>query len=284
MKPDERFQSQSPRFWAHVRAISECCGYSERSLGLVKELSDDDICRTLAELNLEAPNTSQTKDPASSISVLVEYFSYRAEILNAHVGTLLMDLAEAQDLYHSLRTELSPECPLPDNKQRGEKKGPAYFTCIINMLIESTIGDRSCDYDPRKLTKITDGHSLLRTFSRRVDGAFPSAIDPIAIWEIKEYYHTTTFGSRVADGIYETLLDGMEIEELANREEINVMHYLFVDSRRTWWEMGRSYLCRMVDMMHMGYVDEVLFGREVVQRLPEIANSWVLELERRHST
>lgn len=53
----------------------------------------------------------------------------------------------------------------------------------------------------------------VRTLARRVDGAFPSVINPVAIWEVKEYYHTTTFGSRVADGVYETLLDGMELED-----------------------------------------------------------------------
>lgn len=34
-------------------------------------------------------------------------------------------------------------------------------------------------------------------------------------------------------------------------------------------------------MMHMGYVDEVLFGREVATRLPEIASNWVREFELR---
>ena len=47
----------------------------------------------------------------------------------------------------------------------------------------------------------------LRTLARRVDGAFPSAVNPVAVWEIKEDYHTTTFGSRVADGVYETQID-----------------------------------------------------------------------------
>lgn len=42
----------------------------------------------------------------------------------------------------------------------------------------------------------------------------------------------------------------------------------------TWWECGRSYLCRMIDMIHMGYVDEVVFGREVLTRLPELAREW----------
>ena len=118
----------------------------------------------------------------------------------------------------------------------------------------------------------------MRTLARRVDGAFPSPVDPVAIWEIKEYYYTTTFGSRVADGVYETLLDGMELRELANAEGIKVKHYMMVDSHYTWWECGRSYLCRLVDMLHMGYVDEVLFGYEVVERLPALVERWVLDL------
>jgi hypothetical protein len=33
-------------------------------------------------------------------------------------------------------------------------------------------------------------------------------------------------------------------------------------------------LCRILDMLHMGYVDEVLFGYEVVERLPSIVKEW----------
>jgi hypothetical protein len=40
-------------------------------------------------------------------------------------------------------------------------------------------------------------------------------------------------------------------------------------------EDGKSYLCRIVDMLHMGYVDEVLVGREVSALLPEIVKSWL---------
>jgi len=46
-----------------------------------------------------------------------------------------------------------------------------------------------------------------------------------------------------------------------------------VDAYDTWWNMGRSYLCRIVDMLHMGYVDEVLFGSEVLERLPPSSKS-----------
>lgn len=78
----------------------------------------------------------------------------------------------------------------------------------------------------------------------------------------------------MADGVYETLVDGMEIEELQASEKINVKHYLFADSHFTWWACGKSYLCRIIDMLHMGYVDEVLFGREVVEELPRIVREW----------
>lgn len=101
--------------------------------------------------------------------------------------------------------------------------------------------------------------------------------------EIKEYYYTTTFGSRVADGVYETLLDGMELQELHEHEGIKVEHLLVVDSHFTWWKCGRAYLCRIIDMLHMGYVDEVLFGKEVEQRLPAIVRHWVARHQEREA-
>jgi len=161
------------------------------------------------------------------------------------------------------------------NKQKGVKKKPAYLTAMVNMLIDANLGGLPCDYDPRELTTFTQKGVPLRTLARRIDGAFPSAINPIAVWEIKEYYHTTTFGSRVADGVYETLLDGMELEELRQSEKVHCGHYLMIDAHYTWWDCGRSYLCRIVDMLHMGYVDEVLFGTEVLERLPALVNEWV---------
>jgi len=144
------------------------------------------------------------------------------------------------------------------------------------MLVEANAKGRPCDYDPRELTTITKDGAPLRTLARRIDGAFPSAINPVAVWEIKEYYYTTTFGSRVADGVYETLLDGMELQELREHESVDVKHYLMVDAHYTWWDCGKAYLCRIVDMLHMGYVDEVLFGYEVVEELPRIVKEWLV--------
>lgn len=112
---------------------------------------------------------------------------------------------------------------------------------------------------------------------RHFDGAYPSIQDPQVLWEIKEYYDTKTFGSRVADGVYESLLDGMEMEETERSTQTRISHYLIVDSRTTWWKDGKSYLCRLIDMLNMGYVDVLLFGKEVATELPALVkNEWTL--------
>jgi hypothetical protein len=211
---------------------------------------------------------------------IFDYFRYRAEVLNGVVQGQLMNKEAARQEFERLRQELNPSCPLPMNKQKGTKKNHAFLTGIVNMLVESNIGGASCDYDPRSLTTVTHKGEPLRTLARRVDGAFPSVVNPIGIWEVKEYYYTTTFGSRVADGVYETLLDGMELEELERAAQRKIFHLLFLDDHFTWWQCGRSYLCRVVDMLHMGYVDEVIFGREVLERLPVVAREWKTELDR----
>lgn len=282
MKADPRFLRQPKEFWAHVRTIGEKVGYTQRGKKAIKVPTLVEIRRAFKKLSLSidhiAPN-AETLTPFGES--LMAYFAFRAEVLNATVQGQLMDVTEARQEFDRLRHTLNPTCPLPMNKQKGEKRNHAYLTCIVNMLVEAAINRGACDYDPQNLTTITRERQPLRTLARRVDGAFPSAIDPVAIWEIKEYYYTKTFGSRVAGGVYETLLDGMEIEELEKMTGQRIDHVLFIDARYTWWECGRSYLCRMVDMLHMGYVDEVVFGKEVIARLPEMVADWMTKYRQR---
>lgn len=276
MTPDHRFVTLPKSFWAFVRLIGQECGYTERGRGEILIPLREQVESRLEKIDVTPESLARELPRGASIwDKLAAYFEHRADILHRHVEPSLMDAGAARKEYESLKKKLKPKCPLPMNKQRGEKKAPAYFTCMINMLIEEAAKGKDCDYDPRALTTVTSNRVPLRTFSRRMDGAFPSVVNPIAVWEIKEYYYTTTFGSRVADGVYETLLDGMEIEELATAEGIDILHYLMIDAHYTWWECGKSYLCRIVDMLHMGYVDEVLVGREIFSRLPSLVNSWL---------
>lgn len=277
VKPNPTFAGKDRSFWAAIKTLSEHLGYSRK--GKIVTPSIEDVARGFRELLLDPDLVLTSKGPTPFGLDLVAYIKYRAKVLHEQVEPNLMDAAQARDLFLAQKARLSPTCPIPMNKQKGDKKAEAYLTGLVNMIVESEIGDLDCDYDPRQLTTVTKDRKPLRTLSRRVDGAFPSPINPIAVWEVKEYYYTTTFGSRVADGVYETLLDGVELQELRDSSAIDVEHYLIVDAYKTWWKDGKSYLCRMIDMLHAGYVDEVLFGREVITALPAIVRGWVEKAE-----
>lgn len=280
MQPDNRFVGLPLSFWADVRLIGEAVGYTVRNKGTIRVPTPREIVTAYAARELSTEHLFAANRPTNMGRTVLSYLDYRAKVLNEYVEPRLMDANRAKREFENLYRTLDPKCPIPMNKQKKEKRAPAYLTGIVNMLIEAHSQGLSCDYDPRRLTTITRDRAPVRTLARRVDGAFTSTVNPVAVWEIKEYYYTTTFGSRVADGVYETLLDGMELAEVADSENINVLHYLIVDAHYTWWECGRSYLCRMVDMMHMGYVDEVLFGYETIERLPKLVREWVAIAQR----
>jgi hypothetical protein len=288
VRPEARFSGLPPEFWSHVRSLSAVLGYTIKSKKgtkklpvAVRVLTPDEIRAGMATLKLSSkhlvtPDGSVTEEGRR----LIDYFQLRADLLNDRVQHLLMDASEAAALYREHFARLVPKCPQPLNKQKGDKKAPAFLTCLVNMLIEEELKGLPVDFDPRVLTTFTKDGVPVRTLARRVDGAFPGPVNPIAIWEIKEYYYTTTFGSRVADAIYETLLDGMELKELNASTGRKTLNYLFVDAKYTWWVCGRSYLCRLIDLMHMGYVDEIIFGKEVVERLPDIVVQWRAAFEK----
>lgn len=274
MEPSTTFSSQDKRFWAHVRWISQEMGYSVRGKDAVSVPEFERTCIRLRERGLGIHHLIADGEPTDFGETLWAYFRYRAQMLNGHVREMLMNVDEAAALFEELKERYSPKTAIPMNKQTLEKKKPNYLAAMVNTLVEAHLDGLDCNYNPRELTTITRDGEPLRTFSRWLDGAVPDTVNPIAVWENKEFYHTTTFGSRVADGVYESILDGMEIEELREHEGIDIRHYLFVDSHFTWWVKGKSYLCRLVDSMHMGYIDEVVFGREVVDRVPPLVQEW----------
>lgn len=280
MKANEHYKNLDPEFWANVKLINQKIGYVRRKSkkfpsGGFTVPTPEEIVLKFTQNKLNSSKLVKENRLTVYGQKVAEYMRFRGDLLTNQIEPQLMDQPEAKKIFYDLKKSLKPSCPLPMNKQKGEKKDFAFLTGIVNMLIEKEIGSETCDYDPRLLTTITENNFPKRSMSRRVDGAFPSAIDPKAIWEIKEYYYTTTFGSRVADGVYETQLDGWELLELKNNLQVEIGHYLIVDSHLTWWTMGRSYLCRLVDSVHMGLVDEVLFGKEVLTRIPELAKQWV---------
>ncbi|MEB6285233.1 MULTISPECIES: DUF7687 domain-containing protein [Staphylococcus] len=279
MKANSEFVNKNSDFWAYVRLISDRLKYSKNDVVITHDYE-----KVIEKIESEDLGINITP---SIIREALRYIEYRANILNSHKN-YLMNSEQARDLFNKylpIHENNKYTSKLPMNKQRGEKKNIAFLTGLVNIITESSIRkfaskynlkyglDIDFDCDPNKLAFVLDSNKQLKgVFSRRFDGAFPGVNNAYLVWEIKEYYYTTTFGSRIADGVYETQLDGYEAMNIEKQTGINVKHVYIIDAYETWWKKGKSYLCRIVDMLHMGLVDEVLFGEEVIKRWPIILN------------
>ncbi|WP_438268276.1 DUF7687 domain-containing protein [Mycobacterium avium] len=283
-----------------MRSISECLGYTVRGSSTVRNPTIPEMYAALTRLGQPTDKLGSPSRPSDLALLLQEYFTYRAETLNVQVESDLMNADEARAAFEEVKANVGAKptgkvilskstgnesaveyivgesiVRVPLNKQKNEKKWEAYLTGIVNLLIAERLSGLPCDYDPRLLPNVDHNGTLYQTFSRRQDGSFPSTRNPIAMWEIKEYYYTTTFGSKISDAVYITSLDGYEREELERGTGITIHHLVMVDAYDTWWIKGRSYLCRMIDILNMGHVHDILFGREVIRELPSIVDDWV---------
>ena len=276
MRAFPEFRYQPPEFWALVKFVSQELGYTDSNIGQVRSYSEDEIIELL---------DSQNYGVVYELVRLVSYYSvHRAQLLNNFAMSNLMTIEEARQAYEALRTIYDAGhylCKIPWNKQKGDKHHVAYLSAIVNILTEHTLraagfftGKKCFVDDPNKYLYVTDRNGyIVGAASRRMDGAYPDVVNPKIVWEIKEYYGTTSFGSRVADGVYETQLDGYELSALSHRSQHPIHHVLIVDDYFTWWTKGKSYLCRLIDILNEGLVDEVLVGREVITRWPEVLRS-----------
>jgi hypothetical protein len=274
MRPLTEYQNQSGEFWAYARLFSERIGYSRQKAPIQYELAQ--AVDALQKIGLDIRRIVSAGKVTDFGQVVLDYLNARSSLLVRQVHPNLMSREEAQANFENLLARLAPTCPLPMNKQKGVMKHHNYLTCMVNILTEATLGGMEFDPDPHNLTIGVKDKMPVAVMSRRFDGAYPGVVNPVAIWEIKEYYDNKTFGSRIADGVYETLLDGFELAALREEYGVHIQHYLITDSYSTWWEGGGiPYLCRLIDALHIGLLDEVIFGREVLAKWPEIVRSWL---------
>ncbi|MEG0512234.1 MAG: hypothetical protein RR653_05885 [Clostridia bacterium] len=280
MQAFDGFKNMDASFWAFVKFISENLGYTARNEGMVKQYTVSSIKALCEEQHINVSD--------NTIANAAQYSKMRADLLNGFAEKMLMDAETSQKEFQTwgaLHRNNKFHCRLPLNKQKGAMRQIAFFTAMISTIAEKTIreftkdgGTMGFDDDPRSLAYTMDDEGrIIGASSRRFDGAYPSIYNPKLVWEIKEYYYATTFGSRVADGVYETQLDGYEFKELYDRTGKKVYHVLFIDAYRTWWIQGKSYLCRLVDAMNSGVVDEVIVGKEVLTRWPDLLRSIINE-------
>lgn len=293
MRASEFWRNQDEQFWAYVRVISEKRHYAKRGADSIAVYSRAECKEALDALGRD-PSVLDHGDLGDR---LVEYFRYRASELNDGARENLMITEEAEELFEQI---VSDSCTwsqdvydrqgklvavnygvkggvdvrVPMNKQTGVKRAPAFLTGCVSILFSRELAGRTFEDDPRRLPVVDRDGELFAAMSRRLDGAYPSSINPRALWEIKEYYYTTTFGSKISDAVYISQLDGHERHEIVAATGQPIDLYLFVDAYGTWWTKGKAYLCRLVDAVNKGVVDELVVGRECVEAIPRLVASW----------
>lgn len=144
------------------------------------------------------------------------------------------------------------------------------LVATVEALTRLTCGETGTNFDSNPQSRaavVCDEHIWVSP--RRLDGALPGLLNPVAIWEIKEYWGVTGGGSKMSDAIYECQLVGQELRAFEDLHGIHVRHYVFLDGRAQW-SARRSDLRRAIDLLCMGLINELIVGREVLTEWPRI--------------
>lgn len=294
MKSTARWKHMPPEFWHYVRVLSEQLGYSRQKV--VLRHTESEIRQGLRNLGLSSTPLESPQGTHISINDLVEYFSFRADLIENEIAKNLQSAAEAKKLFERIAKQYTcgyhSQCKdglenariytvdngiqvvAPYNKQKGDKRDIDFLTATSNILISHYLCGLSFDPDPRKVPAFTESGLVVGSMSRRMDGAFPDCINPVALWEFKCYYYTTTFGSKISDAVYVADLDSRERSDAEKQTGMRIQLTLFIDAYSTWMEQGKSYLCRIVDLLQRGAIDNLVVGAEVETAIPEIVKEW----------
>jgi hypothetical protein len=221
---------------------------------------------------------------------LVQYLSTRPEMVPRLAEYTQFRAAAADDLLAQARTEdealadfakLSSEVVTKYGTQSADHhQSSRVMVQTIEVLTRAICLERGLqvNVDPQKrATIISDDHIWVSP--RRLDGAMPSLLNPVGLWEIKEYWGGPGGGSKMSDAIYECQLVGQELRAFEDRYGQHVCHYAILDGALQWGSR-RSDLRRAVDLLCSGLLNELLVGREVLSEWPRIVSE-MTELVRR---
>lgn len=198
---------------------------------------------------------------------LAAHLAFRLEAEEQLLSLMRTQEAAIADLQAIERTELQRYGTRSDDHHQS----PKVVVQTVSALTRLTCGDLKVEVnlDPQgRTTSIGANHVWVSP--RRLDGALPSLVNPVGIWEIKEYWGKTGGGSKMSDAIYEIQLVGTEIRAFQRLHPgVDVKHYAILDGQ-TQWLSRRSDLRRAVDLLCMGLVDELIVGSEILTEWPRI--------------
>jgi len=191
--------------------------------------------------------------------LLIAYLEFRTTLWDAR-GKMLRTEAEANAFCVKAFKE-SPKTTQTKNQDHHQSSKAMVLT--TTRMAEAVCQEYGIAIDPNPQTRcVWLVAQKLHVTARNLDGAVPGLLNPILIWEIKEYWGTTSGGSKMSDAVYECALVGRELRDFERRTGHHVDHVVLLDGKDQWTSR-KSDLLRFCDLYYQGIVDELIIGREI---------------------
>lgn len=199
-----------------------------------------------------------------NLDLLSEYWGRRREVSDALLS-LMRSEEEAKADYTSISSRALESYAV---QIEGYHRSSKVLVNTVDAVLYEECGKANVpvNMSPQSRAAIISNEHIWVS-PRRLDGAMPGLLNPVALWEIKEYWGVTAGGSKMSDAIYELQLVGVEMRTFEDDTGIHVNHYAIMDGKRQWMSR-QSDLRRAVDLLYAGLLDELIVGREVLTEWP----------------
>jgi len=210
---------------------------------------------------------------ASLINLLEDYILESKNLLDEALNNLR---TEAESLAYCKKMKFPVGATATKNKDHHQSSKS--LISAVSTTAKNLCESAGCEVnlDPQRRA-IWFTKNQLHVSARNLDGAIPSLENPLAIWEIKEYWGTTKGGSKMSDAVYECQLVGLELRHFEKKSDLKIKHIVFVDGKEQWG-YRKSDLLRFIDLHQQGLIDHLIVGRQVETDWKSILQTIILEL------
>jgi len=235
--------------WELVRYYLSITTNEERE-SFVKSLKTENAAKVgKIKLKLEGDVAAQ----------LVGYLDFRRTLWN--VGDKLLRTEEEAKAYCKKKFNELPKTTQTKNPDHHQSsKAMVLATTRLAEAVCTEFGVAIESNPQRRCVWVANEH--LHVTARNLDGAISSLVDPFLVWEIKEYWGTTSGGSKMSDAVYECALVGRELRDFEKRTKLHVDHAVLLDGKAQWTSR-KSDLLRFYDLYYQGMIDLLVVGREI---------------------
>ena len=188
--------------------------------------------------------------------LLSSYLDFRSSLWTA--GDKMLRTEDEATAYCKKAFNELPKTTQTRNQEHHQSSKAMVLT--TTRLAESVCKDFGITIEPNPQRRcVWVANEQLHVAARNLDGAVPGLVDPFVVWEIKEYWGTTSGGSKMSDAVYECALVGRELRDFEKRTKLHVEHAVILDGKAQWTSR-KSDLLRFFDLYYQGLIDILIVG------------------------